>query len=147
MHRHAEPSGSDFGALPEALDEASLSIGVLKLDCLDLANVVKVTSILVVGALLRELGELNEAASLFVEVLLKEAANNNVHGCRLTDLIMAQAALLVVGKHCRTNRGQLAAFLISNRSKVKSFGSHRVQSFHSHVVESVENEVTKVLGL
>jgi hypothetical protein len=84
------------------LDEASLSVGVLKLDCLDLANVVKVTSILVVGALLRELGKFNEAASLLVEVLLEEAADDDVHGCRLTDLVMAQAALLVIGKNRRT---------------------------------------------
>lgn len=147
MYSHTEAGCSDLRALPEALDEARLSVGVLKLHCLDLTHVVKVARILVVGALLGELGQLDEAACLLVEVLLEEAADDDVHGRRLTDLIMAQAALLVVGKDSRAKLRQLATFLICDRRKVKSFGSHCVESLHSHVVESKEDEVTKVLCL
>jgi hypothetical protein len=86
----SETGGSHFRALPEALNETGLSLGVLKLYSLDLSDVVQVPGILVVRALLWE-GRLgNKTAGLLIEVLLQVAADDDVHGSGLTNLIMAQ---------------------------------------------------------
>jgi len=79
VHLCAEANSTDLRAFSESLNEAGLSIRVLKLHSLDTAYVVEIASILIVGTVFGEGSLGNEVARLFVQVLLQVASDNNVH--------------------------------------------------------------------
>ena len=147
LHGHTETCGSNLWALAETLDERSLSLGVLELDGLDLADVVQVASILIVAALLREGGLGDEAARLLVKIVLQVAPDDDVHRGCLADLVVAETGRLVVGKQGRLDGRQLAHFLVGDGSEVDSLCLHVVKSLARDVVHPKEDEIAEVFGL
>jgi len=77
-----------FRAFPLALDQASLCLRILELNCLDATHVVQIARVLVVGDAFREHGLDDKVASLLVQVLLEVAPDDNVHGSGLANLIL-----------------------------------------------------------
>lgn len=87
MDLDTEAKSTDFGCFAKSLDQAGLSGGVLKLNCFDAADVVEVTSVLIVGNMLGESCLADEVARLLNKVLLQKASNKNVHNGSLSNLI------------------------------------------------------------
>ena len=114
----AETNGSDFWTLPLTLDQACLCLRVLKLDCLNAANVVQIACILIVGDTLWESGLDNEVACLLIQILLQIAPDNDVHCGRLTNLVLVQAAVLVRLEHCWSDLDEHLLLLVCDSDEV-----------------------------
>ena len=108
----AEANGADLGRLPQRLDEGSLGLGVLELHRLDASLVVEVPRVLIVGDGLGVARLHHEVSGLLVQVLLQVGPNDDVHGRRLADLVLVQAAILVRLEDQGPDRAQNAKFLV-----------------------------------
>jgi len=144
---NSEADGANLGTLSKGLDQASLSLGVLELDCLNAANVVQVARVLVVGAALGEGGLRDEVTGLLVQVLREVAPDNNVHKSCLSDLVVVQTAVLVGIKNDRSDLGQETKLLVRHGDEVHGFGAEVVQGAAVHVLQAQENKVAELFGL
>lgn len=114
----AETNGSNFRTLPLTLDQTCLRLGVLKLDCLDTTDVVKIARILIVRDALWEPSLDNEVACLLIQVLLQIAPDNDVHCGRLTNLILVQAAVFVSLEHSWSDLDEHLLLLVCDSDEV-----------------------------
>ena len=124
-----------------------MSLRVLKLDSLYATLIVKIASILIVRYTLWEGCLHNEVSRLLVEVLLQVGANDDVHGCGLSDLILMQTAVLVRFKDQWADLSQDAKFLVGNRDEVNSFGSESVESTQGYTTDTNKDEVSEFLSV
>ena len=143
----AEANGAHLGCLPERLDEGRLGLGVLELDCLDATLVVEVPRVLVVGDGLGVARLHHEVARLLVQILLKVGANDDVHGRRLADLVLVQAAILVRLEDEGPDRAQNAQFLVRHRDEVDGFGGKGVDGAQVDASAPLKHEVAELFGL
>ena len=81
-----------------------MRLRVLKLYCYNLANVIEVPCVLVIGTLFRERCLGDKVTSLFVKVLLQVASDDDVHHCRLSNLVVIKTARLVIREQGRSDR-------------------------------------------
>ena len=142
-----EAKSSNLRTLPLTLSETPEGLRVLQSNGLDATNIVKVSGVLVVGHILRELGLLNEVACLLVQVLQEVAPNDDVHHGSLADLVLVQATCLVVVKHGHSDLWQDAHLLVCHRGEVHCLCTKVEQGWLAHSFQSQNDEVTKFLGL
>jgi hypothetical protein len=144
---NTEADCANLGSLSKGLNQGGLGLGVLKLHSLDATLVVQVPSVLIVGNTLREGGLNHEVASLLVKVLLEVDANDDVHGGRLADSVLVQAAVLVSLENKWADLGQEAELLIRNGDEIDRLGGEAVHRALVDSTDALKYEVTEFLGL
>lgn len=76
---HSKTKCTVFGTFPECLNQTSLRCRILQLDSFDPSNIVKVSGGLTITGILGESSLSDKITSLFIQVLLQVATDNNVH--------------------------------------------------------------------
>ena len=85
---NTEANSAYFRGLADSLNQRSLSLRVFELHGLYTTLVVEISSILIVRDILRERCLCDEIASLLIQVLIEVGANDNVHRCSLSNLVL-----------------------------------------------------------
>ena len=78
---------------------------------------------------------------------MQVGANDDVHGCGLSDLVLMETAVLVRFEDQRADLGQDAKFFVGNRDEVNSFGSESIKSTQGDTTDTNEDEVSEFLSV